>query len=54
MRDFERCKRLCRHLNRTRGLGVFFPRARGEDPSMVAYSDSDWVSENTENQRRAE
>ena len=26
VRDFERCKRLCRYLNRTRGLGVFFPR----------------------------
>ena len=46
VRDFERCKRLCPHLSRTRGLGVFFPRGRGEDPdgfSLVAYSDSDWA-----------
>ena len=47
-RDFERCKRLCRYLSRTRGLGVFFPRGRGEDPdvfSLVAYSDSDWAGD---------
>ena len=31
-RDFERCKRLCRNLSKTRGLGMFFPRGRGEDP----------------------
>ena len=42
VRDFERCKRLCRYLSKTRGLGLFFPRGRGEDPdgvSLVAYSD---------------
>ena len=46
VRDFERCKRLCRYLKRTRSLGVFFPRRRGEDPdgfSLVAFSDSDWA-----------
>ena len=31
-RDFEHCKRLCRNLSKTRGLGMFFPRGRGEDP----------------------
>ena len=46
--DFERCKRLCRYLNRTNGLGVFFPRGRGQDPdgfSLVAYSGSDWAGD---------
>ena len=48
VRDFERCKRLCHCLSWTRGLGVFFPRGRGEDPdgfSLVAYSDSDWAGD---------
>ena len=48
MRDFERCKRLRRYLNLTRGLGVFFPRGRGEDLdgfSLVACSDSDWAGD---------
>ena len=48
VRDFERCKRLCRYLSKTRGLGVFFPRGQGEDPdgfSLVAYSDSDWAGD---------
>ena len=48
VRDLERCKRLRRCLNRTRGLGEFFPRGRGEDPdvfSLVAYSDSEWAGD---------
>ena len=48
VRDFERCKRLCRYLSKTRRLGVFFPRRREEDPdgfSLVAYSDSDWAGD---------
>ena len=48
VRDFERCKRFCRYLSKTRGLGVFFPRGQGEDPdgfSLVAYSDSEWAGD---------
>ena len=37
VRDFERCKRLCRYLSRIRGLGVFFPGGRGEDPDGFSF-----------------
>ena len=48
VRDYESWKRLCRYLNQTRGLGLFFPRRRGEDPdgfSLVACCDSDWAGD---------
>ena len=48
VRDYERSKRLCRYLSKTRGLGCFSEEDAEKTPhgfSLVAFSDSDWAGD---------